>query len=85
MTFILCPMGTDEFGLGSECACCGGSATLGGRQEAIPGSAPILRYCSVECHDEWEDHLAQRGAPDGKTCESCGYDRNEHEEGCERP
>lgn len=45
-----------------ECCCCGGSATLAGTQEAIPGSSPSLRYCSVECHDDWEDHLAEQRA-----------------------
>lgn len=46
------------FSVTDECCCCGGSASLGGTQDPVPGSRPSLQYCSVECHDDWEDFLA---------------------------
>jgi hypothetical protein len=49
-----------DIGLADTCCLCGGSASLGGTQDPIPGSVPSLRYCSTECHDEWEDELARR-------------------------
>lgn len=64
-----------------ECCCCGGSATLGGTQEAIPGSSRSLRYCSIECHDSWEDFLATERER-FTYCPSCGYDCGEHADDC---
>lgn len=63
------------------CCCCGGSATLGGTQEAIVGSSPTLRYCSTECHDEWEDYLAA-GWERLECCPVCGFDCKEHAPDC---
>ena len=68
---------------GDTCCGCGGSATLGGTQEAIPGSSPTLRYCSIACHDEWEDELAHR-AELRACCPLCGFDQQEHADGCAR-
>lgn len=69
---------------GDTCCCCGGSATLGGTQEAIVGSAATLRYCSIECHDEWEDHLASERERMA-CCPSCGFDCQEHADDCPEP
>ena len=72
-----------DVGVLDECCCCGGSATLGGTQEAVIGSVPSLRYCSTECHDEWEDHLLTL-AGSRNTCSTCGYDCGEHAPDCQR-
>ena len=50
----------NDVGMADTCCCCGGSASLGGTQHPIPGSVPALRYCSIDCHDDWEDYLAER-------------------------
>jgi len=50
----------EDIGLADSCCCCGGSASLGGTQDPVPGSVPSLRYCSIDCHDEWEGVLADR-------------------------
>lgn len=78
MTIFVCMSnGTDE------CCCCGGSATLGGTQDAVPGSVPSLRYCSLECHDEWEDFLAEQAQQRSAAwCDMCGYDNHEHAKDC---
>lgn len=40
-------------------------------------------YCSIECHDDWEDHLAgQARLRSSEWCPTCGYDRHEHASGC---
>jgi hypothetical protein len=69
--------------MADTCCCCGGSASLGGTQHPIPGSVPSLRYCSMECHDDWEDYLARQAewrASDW--CPSCGFDNHEHADDC---
>lgn len=72
MTVIVCA------DLGSECACCGGSV---GR-DPIP-SPRGLRYCSVECFDDWEEYLDQQDrARAAEWCPTCGYDQHEHAEDC---
>lgn len=65
------------------CCCCGGSASLGGAQEPVPGSVPALRYCSMECHDDWENYLAgMREWAATNFCPACGFDNHEHQRGC---
>lgn len=76
MSAILC------FSTGfDECCCCGGSATLGGTVEAVIGSQRSLRYCSIECHDDWENFLAEQRER-VTCCPSCGYDQREHADDC---
>jgi hypothetical protein len=43
------------FGHDDECQCCGGSASLGGTQEALRTDIGV--YCSAECHDEIRDRF----------------------------
>lgn len=56
-----------------ECICCGGSATLGGTSEPVIGPTG-LRYCSLDCHDEWEDYLATLAEKRAAICRVCGSD-----------
>lgn len=34
-------------------------------------------YCSIECHDDWEEFLATQGSW-FQYCDECGYDSKEH-------
>ena len=68
------------------CCCCGGSASLGGTQFPIPGSVPSLSYCSLECHDDWENYLAEQDEKRVTNwCSMCGYDNHEHADDCPVP
>jgi hypothetical protein len=73
----------DDIGVRDECCCCGGWIYAAGNKESIVGSVPSLRYCSIECHDDWEDFLAeQKQHFDAAWCPTCGYDRHEHAPDC---
>lgn len=40
-------------------------------------------YCSVECHDSWEEHLADMARERASEwCPTCGFDRHEHADDC---
>lgn len=40
-------------------------------------------YCSLDCHDSWEEHLAeQERLRSADWCPTCGYDRQEHAPTC---
>jgi RES domain-containing protein len=72
------------FPMTAECACCGGSADLGGRSDPIPSPrGTALIYCSTECFDAWEEHLDEQDRLRAAAwCPTCGYDRHEHAPDC---
>lgn len=76
-TIILCR------GSGTECWCCGGSVYAeGGPFDPDP------RYCSQDCHDDWEAHLYDQQVAHARRfgcCPECGFDNEEHMEGCSKP
>ena len=85
MTLRLCT--AEDMGMADTCCNCGGSASLGGTQPPIPGSRQSLRYCSVKCHDEWENRLVERAEAQDRRlacCPECGFDNSEHDDGCSR-
>lgn len=75
VVFIACP------DLSGECTACGGALP----PEPIPSArGSALRYCSVDCHDDWEQHLDDEASRLASAwCPTCGYDRHEHAPGCE--
>lgn len=74
------------FGDLDECCNCGGSATLGGTQHPVEGERGG-RFCSDECREESAEFAARDAERHRRLfacCPSCGFDRQEHDTGCER-
>ena len=69
------------FGDPDECQNCGGSATLGGTQEAL--KTPEGTFCSADCHDEAVE-FAERAKAGHRSnwCPECGFDNHEHSTEC---
>lgn len=66
--------------LTNDCCCCGGSL---GPHPVPSARGKALRYCSVECHDAWEEHLDEQNKQRSEQwCPTCGYDRHEHAPTC---
>lgn len=78
MTVFLC------FGSPDECVNCGGSATLGGTQEALVTDHGT--FCSTDCHDEAAEFAdrAKRAVENSRVyaCRDCGLDNYEHTADC---
>ena len=71
----------EDVGLKGVCCNCGGYSS-----DPIPGSVPALVYCSLECHDEWEDYLDRRNEESAwrlACCPRCGFDNSEHAPDCD--
>jgi hypothetical protein len=70
-----------DVGVYDECVCCGGSATLGGTQEALTVNG--RRYCSEDCAADWEAFLRHQDKVRAEDwCPTCGYDQREHASDC---
>jgi hypothetical protein len=72
------------FGTPGECHNCGGWTKSVG-EDGVAGPFPgDARYCSEDCFAEAQEFAerARRQADDW--CSSCGFDRHEHAQGCER-
>lgn len=72
MTIIVCKP------LKPSCWCCDSTYPQGDEMIVLPNGRV---YCSVDCHDDWEDYLARQDEADRlrkALCPECGYDNQEH-------
>lgn len=79
---------------GASCIACGGAVDSDpepgeqrGPFEAPEGSLAPGKYCSERCWEEWDDYLQKQKEARERMlalCPECGFDRQEHDEGCSR-
>lgn len=76
MTVFVC---TD---LGHECAnCCDASWYYRGEQPIV--NAEGVKFCTVECADEYDTRVErERAWRNSDWCPACGFDNHEHDAGC---
>lgn len=54
-----------------ECWECGGSATLGGSQDAVTAPHVGGRYCSYECLESYREHADRSRRARDRRCDIC--------------
>lgn len=74
------------FGDHDECWNCGGWVHAGDPPEVPEGEEPIGgHFCSTECYDEsLRFALRAKKASLAAWCFDCGFDNNEHAQGCRK-
>lgn len=68
------------------CQNCGGSATLGGTQDALWTDGGT--FCSDECYEEHIEFCARQDEARRRrltVCSDCGFDNSEHAVDCSLP
>lgn len=84
MICILTQDSLESIGIAPECANCG-DASWWYRCEAPIVNDKGVKFCSVECADDWDTRVereARHRATDW--CPACGFDNHEHNVGCAR-